>query len=146
MYISVPIPVATRSKAWVWANSLAGILGSNPPGAWIFVSREYCVLSGGGLCLGLVTSPEESYWVWCASLSVITKPHKGRPLHGMGSKSQRRNKTPVLLIASVWKCGLHLLPHRLDTVVFQRCIWSLCSYLAAQLIMKLWKAVPAHFD
>jgi hypothetical protein len=25
-----PVPVAARSKAWVWGRSLAGIVGSNP--------------------------------------------------------------------------------------------------------------------
>jgi hypothetical protein len=29
-------------------------------------SCEYCVLSGRGLCDGLVPRPEESYRVWCA--------------------------------------------------------------------------------
>jgi hypothetical protein len=29
------------------------------------VSCECCVLSGGSLCVGLITRPEESYWVWC---------------------------------------------------------------------------------
>jgi len=29
------------------------------------VCRECCVLSGRGLCVGLVTRPEESYQVWC---------------------------------------------------------------------------------
>jgi len=32
-----------------------------PPGAWIFVSCECCVLSGRGLCDELITRPEESY-------------------------------------------------------------------------------------
>ena len=33
-----PIPVAARSKAWVYSRSLAGIVGSNPVGgAWISV-------------------------------------------------------------------------------------------------------------
>ena len=36
-----------------------------PLGAWIFVSFECCVLSGRGLCVGLITHPEESYRVWC---------------------------------------------------------------------------------
>jgi hypothetical protein len=30
-------------------------------GAWIFVSCGCCVLSGRGLCVGLITRPEESY-------------------------------------------------------------------------------------
>jgi hypothetical protein len=26
---------------------------------------DCCVLSGRGLCVGLITRPEESYWLWC---------------------------------------------------------------------------------
>jgi len=33
-----------------------------PPGARMFVC---CVLSGRGLCDGLITRPEESYRLWC---------------------------------------------------------------------------------
>jgi hypothetical protein len=36
-----------------------------PTEAWMFVSCECCVLSGRGLCDGLITRPEESYWLWC---------------------------------------------------------------------------------
>ena len=36
-----------------------------PPGAWIFVCFECCVLSGRGLCDELITRPEESYRLWC---------------------------------------------------------------------------------
>ena len=32
-----------------------------PPGAWMYVCRECCVLSGTGLCDELITHPEESY-------------------------------------------------------------------------------------
>ena len=36
-----------------------------PPGAWIFVCCECCVLSGRGLCEELITRPEESYRLRC---------------------------------------------------------------------------------
>ena len=36
-----------------------------PPGAWMSVSCEYRVLSGRGLCIGLIIRPEDSYRVWC---------------------------------------------------------------------------------
>ena len=36
-----------------------------PPGAWMFVCCECCVLSGRGLCDELITRPEESYRLWC---------------------------------------------------------------------------------
>ena len=35
-----------------------------PPGAWIFVCCECCVLSGRGLCNGLIIRSEESYRMW----------------------------------------------------------------------------------
>ena len=35
-----------------------------PPGAWIFICCECCVLSGRGLCDGLIIRPEESYRLW----------------------------------------------------------------------------------
>jgi hypothetical protein len=35
-----------------------------PPGAWKFVCCVCCVLSGRGLCNGLITHPEESYRLW----------------------------------------------------------------------------------
>jgi hypothetical protein len=45
--------------------SLLGLRVRIPPGAWMHVSHKCCVLSGRGLCDGLITRPEESYWVWC---------------------------------------------------------------------------------
>ena len=60
---SILMPVAALTKAWVCGSSPAGIVGSNPTGAWMPVACDFCVLSGGGLCVRLVTSPEESYRV-----------------------------------------------------------------------------------
>jgi len=58
--------MATRSKAWVCGRSLPGILGSNPAGhGGLSVVSVLYVLSGSGLCVGLITRPEESYRVWC---------------------------------------------------------------------------------
>jgi hypothetical protein len=37
---SMPIPVAARSKVWVYGRSIAGIVGSNPAGGWMSVSCE----------------------------------------------------------------------------------------------------------
>jgi hypothetical protein len=35
-----------------------------PPGAWMAVCCDCCVLSGRGLCDGLITRPEELYRLW----------------------------------------------------------------------------------
>jgi len=58
------IPVTVWSKKWDCGRSLAGIVGSSPPGG-MNVSCECSVLSGRGLCDGLIASPEESYRVRC---------------------------------------------------------------------------------
>jgi hypothetical protein len=47
------------------AARLLGLWVRIPPGAWMSVSCRCCVLSGRGLCDGLVTRPEENYRVWC---------------------------------------------------------------------------------
>ena len=50
-----PISQAARPKAQVCGHSLVENAGLHPAGA------ECCVLSGRGLCDGLITIPEESY-------------------------------------------------------------------------------------
>jgi len=54
--VHLPVTVAARSKAWACGRSLAGIASSNPTGG-VDACRKCCVLSGRGLCVGLVTRP-----------------------------------------------------------------------------------------
>ena len=60
----MPVPLAARSKAQVCNRSPAETVGSNPTGAWMTICYDYCVLSGRGLCDGLIPRPEESYRMW----------------------------------------------------------------------------------
>jgi len=39
-----------------------------PPGVWMSVCCECCVLPGRGLCDELITHPEESYRLWCVAV------------------------------------------------------------------------------
>jgi hypothetical protein len=48
---------------------LLGLMLQIPPGAWMSVSCECCVLSGRHLCDWPITRPEESYRVWCVWVS-----------------------------------------------------------------------------
>ena len=50
------------------AVSLLRLWVQIPPGAWMFVCCECCVLSGRGLCDELITRPEESYRQWCVAV------------------------------------------------------------------------------
>jgi hypothetical protein len=56
------------------AARFLGIRVRIPPGAWMSVSCECCVLSGRGLYLWLIIHPEESYRVWRVYTSAIVKP------------------------------------------------------------------------
>jgi hypothetical protein len=63
--LSLPIQVAAWSTVWVCGPSLVGMGVQILLGAWMSVSCECCVLSGRGVCVGLITRPEKSYEVWC---------------------------------------------------------------------------------
>ena len=56
-----------------------------PPGSWMFVCCEGCVLSGRGLCDGLITRPGESYRLWCVvECDLETSPRMRRPWPMLG--------------------------------------------------------------
>ena len=75
---SMAIPLATRSKAWVYGRSVAGMAGSNPAGSTV-VSFECCVLSGRGL-LRADHSPR-AVLPSVVRLSIIVKPEKEALAH-----------------------------------------------------------------
>jgi hypothetical protein len=60
---------------------------------WMSVSCKNCMLSGRGLCIGLITCPEESYRVWCVSecdgeASILRRPWPTGGCCAMGTKVQ----------------------------------------------------------
>ena len=50
-----------------------------PPGAWMFVCCECCVLSGRVLCDELITRPEESYRLCCVVVCDLETSKMGAP-------------------------------------------------------------------
>jgi hypothetical protein len=61
-----------------------------PPRTWMSVSCECCVLSGRGVCVKLITRPEESYYVAC--LDVISKPQHWGGLGPLRAASHEKLK------------------------------------------------------
>jgi len=59
----VPIPWPCGLRYGSAAAGLLGLWVRIPLGVCKSVSCECCVLSGSGLCVGLITRPEESYRV-----------------------------------------------------------------------------------
>ena len=66
-----------------------------PPGAWMSVCCECCVLSGRGLCDDLITRPEESYRMWCFVVCDLETSWMRRPwpTGGCRAKNQQTNET-----------------------------------------------------
>ena len=55
-----------------------------PPGAWMSVFYECCVLSGRGLCDELFTRPEASYQLWCVVVCDLEISWMRRPWPTVG--------------------------------------------------------------
>jgi len=86
-----PVPVAVRSKHRSAAARLLRLWVRILPRAWMFVCCECCVLSGRGLCDGLITRPEESYRLWCVIVCDLE------------TSSRMRRPWPTLGCSAIWK-------------------------------------------
>jgi len=63
-----------------------------PPGAWIFVCCECCVLSGRGICDKLITRPLESYRLWCVVVCDLENLKNEEAMTRVGSQRYRKKK------------------------------------------------------
>jgi len=62
-----------------------------PPGVWMFVCCECCVLSGRGLCDELITRSEESYWLWCVVVCDQETSRMRNPWPALGRSATGKN-------------------------------------------------------
>jgi len=96
-----------------------------PPGAWMFVCCECCVLSDRGLCDELITRPEESYQLWGV---VVCDPETSR----------MRKPWPALGQSTIGGGGIQILVPKYMNKPAHHCIW----YSKASLgVLKLYVCV-----
>ena len=72
------------------AARLLGFWVRIPPGTWMSVCCECCVLSGRGLCDGLITRPEESYRLWCVVVCNLETSSMRRPWPALGRSATEK--------------------------------------------------------
>ena len=72
------------------AARLLGLWVRIPPEAWMFVCCECCVLSGRGLCDGLITRPEESYRLWYVIVCDPGTSKMRRPWPALGLQRHKK--------------------------------------------------------
>ena len=97
--VSVPIPLAARSKTWACGPRLLALWVRIPPGPWMSVSCGCCVLSGRGLSDDQITHPEESCRLLCVSLSGIRCNNNPQHLPWVGRRCQKKKE--FLLLDSI---------------------------------------------
>ena len=91
-----------------------------PPGAWMCICCECCVLSGRGLCDKLITRPEESYRLRCVVVCDLETTRMRRPWPALGRSATAEKKSelhdiwsfPTMKIAST---GLWHADWRMDS-------------------------------
>ena len=69
-----------------------------PPGAWMFVCCECCVLSGRGFWDKLITRPEDSYQLWCVVACDIENLKNEEAMTRVGS--QRHSRKNIYMYTS----------------------------------------------
>ena len=84
-----------------------------PPGAWMFVYCECCVLSGRGLCDELITRPEESYPLWCVVVCDLETSRMRRPWPTLGRSTtgEKKGRTLRCLWVVTW-IFVHRVSHK----------------------------------
>ena len=83
------------------AARLLGLWVRIPPGAWIFVCCECCVLSGRGLCDDLITHPEESYRMWCVVVYDLETSWMRRPWSTGGCRAKNKQTNVRILFENL---------------------------------------------
>ena len=93
-----------RRSQWprgLWRRSAAARLLRSwvriPPGAWMFVSCDCCVLLGRGLCDELITRPGESYRLWCVVVCDLETSRMRRPRPALGRSATAKKKPSFIL-------------------------------------------------
>jgi hypothetical protein len=81
------------------AARLLGLWVRIPAGAWMPVTGKCCVLKDRGPCVGLITRPEESYWVWCVWVWSWILDNE-EPLSHWGNCAMVKTKGDLVLASS----------------------------------------------
>jgi len=69
-----------------------------PTRACMFVCCECCVLSGRGLCDGLITRLEESYRLWCVVVCDLETSWMRRPWPNEGCRAKTNEQKSIMSI------------------------------------------------
>ena len=79
-----------------------------PPGTWMFVCCECCLLSGRGLCDEPIPRPEESYRLWCVVICDLETSWMRRPWPTGGCCGFESHRRVWMSVVSVVCCKVEV--------------------------------------
>ena len=77
-----------------------------PPGTWMFVCRECCVLPSRGLCDELITRPDESFRLWCIIVCDLETSRMRKPWPALGRSATKKKANYSNTISLLFYCRL----------------------------------------
>jgi len=106
-----------------------------PPGAWIFVCCECCVLSGRGLCDELIARPEESYRLWWVVVCDLETSRMRRPWSALGRSATGKKKNNIYVKYADVICFMQN--------IVPECDKNVCRSILLLNILRLYKRTPS---
>jgi hypothetical protein len=88
--MTLSVPLVTRSESAAARHLRLWV--RIPPVAWRSVRCKCCVLSGRGLCVWLITRPEESFRLWCVVVCDLETSWMRRPWPTGGCCAKRKKR------------------------------------------------------
>ena len=98
-----------------------------PPGAWMSVCCECCVLSGRGLCEELITRPEESHRLWCVVVCDLETSWKRRPWTTGGCCTKNKQIKPARSKYSRLQVHIHYILYVTQHTVYHNEHYEACG-------------------
>jgi hypothetical protein len=81
-------------RSWVWF----------PPGAWMFICCECCVLSNRDLCDGLILRPKKSCRLWCVTECDLETSLMRRPWTSVGCRAKNKQTLSIACCIALLHC------------------------------------------
>ena len=148
-YLHLPIPVATRFNALdLWSLACWKCGFESCRGSRMSDYCKCCVLSGRGLCVGLMPRPDESYRLWCVCVCVCVYVcvcvirWYAKPLHLQGvGRRDRTTKESYLHFVPVIASSFYMLSYfTINTYTHARSplynLLNLCNRFAKRMCRK----------